>query len=350
MKNPFCISFGRKPVEYIDRIPERERIINTFTLDPITDQMFLITGVRGVGKTVLMNAAAHSLEEQDEWIVLWESSAEDINESIYSDLYHKLRRGSMGIGQMSVSFGGANVSVERKSPQENTVSQIDELLEKADKKKKKVLVVIDEVTNTPQMRSFAHMFQIECARNRPIFFLGTGLYENIEALSDENDLTFLHRAPRIVLNPLDNISVARSYQNIFGISEEKARDMAMLVKGYSFAFQALGYLYWENGKPDDLSEILPAYDAMLSDASYSKIWSECSGKDQEVLKAMAITSSEYVSDIRENCGNMTPNYFSVYRARLMKRGIITSSARRMIRFSLPRFREFVKNCILFSEM
>ena len=101
------------------------------------------------------------------------------------------------------------------------------------------------------MRSFAHMFQIECARNRPIFFLGTGLYENIEALSDENDLTFLHRAPCIVLNPLDNISVARSYQNIFGISEEKARDMAMLVKGYSFAFQALGYLYWEKGKSDD---------------------------------------------------------------------------------------------------
>lgn len=350
MKNPFCISFGRKPVEYIDRIPERERILNTFTLDPITDQMFLITGVRGVGKTVLMNAAAHSLEEENEWIVLWESSAEDINESIYSDLYHKLRKGAMGIGQMSVSFGGANVSVERKSPQENIVSRIDELLEKVGKKKKKILVVIDEVTNTPQMRSFAHMFQIECARNRPIFFLGTGLYENIEALSDENDLTFLHRAPRIVLNPLDNISVARSYQNIFGISEEKARDMAVLVKGYSFAFQALGYLYWESDKPKNLEEILPAYDAMLRDASYSKIWSECSGKDQEVLKAIAKTESDSVTYIREGCGDMPPNYFSVYRARLLKRGIITSNAKRTIQFSLPRFREFVNNNILFEEM
>lgn len=349
-KNPFCISFGRRPVEYIDRISEKERILNTFNLPPVTDQLFLIMGVRGAGKTVLMNTIANELEQDENWIVLRESASSDINRSIYADLYHQVhRRTNAEIERVSIAVQGTGISFDKKGPDENIISLIDDLLVKIDKKGKRVLVAVDEVTNSLQMRDFAHMFQIECSRDRMIFFLGTGLYENIKALSDEEDLTFLHRAPKIELSPLDNMSVARAYQNIFRIPVSMACAMAREVQGYSFAFQALGYLYWEKNAPENLDEVLLDYDSMLSDASYSKIWSECSEKDQLILTAMAQTESNSVLEIRNHCNGMTSNYFSVYRARLIERGIIVSDARRTLRFALPRFREFVNNGILFSD-
>ncbi|MGI6177189.1 MAG: AAA family ATPase [Eubacterium sp.] len=343
MKNPFCISFGRPPVNYIDRTVDKTHVIETFTLDPVTDQLFLITGVRGSGKTVFMNTIANTLEAEKDWVVLRESSESDIVNDIYSDLYRILNPHSSELQQLSVSVAGTGISVTKKEPPANVITLIDDLLERLEKKGKKVLVTIDEVTNTSQMKRFSHMFQIECSRARQIYFLGTGLYENIRLLSDGKDMTFLHRAPKIVLAPLNKSSVAGSYSDIFGISRERSMVMADYVQGYSFAFQALGYTFWEHGCPDDIKEVLPDYDVLLSDASYSKIWAECSKNDQLMLKAMAECDSENVTDIRRICGDVPPNYFSVYRDRLIKKGIVVSPARGSLKFALPRFKEFILN-------
>lgn len=348
-KNPFCISFGRQPVKYINRAVDKARILNTFTLEPITDQLFLITGVRGTGKTVLMNAISRELESEREWVVLRESPTSDINQAVCSDLLQCTGRKKAFIKQISVAAAGTGVTVERSGTAGNIISQIDELLEKLQKRGKKVLVTIDEVKNSPKMRDFSHMFQIECARGRPLFFLGTGLNENIQSLIDKKDMTFLQRAPKIALAPLNNIAIAGSYENIFGISKEKAVEMAGLVKGYSFAFQALGYVCWEHGMPDDLKAVLPDYDALLSDASYGKIWSECSKNDQKLLAAMAKSRTDDTASIRNLCDGITENSFPVYRARLLKKGIVVSPERGRLQFALPRFREFVLNCILFES-
>lgn len=339
-KNPFCISFGKQPFEYIDRTVDRQLVIDTFDLDPITDQLFLITGVRGSGKTVFMNTIAKQLQETENWIVLSESASSDITNMLYSDLYNQLKSKRPHVKDVSISIGGASISVSNKEPSENVITKIDELLTRVEKQNKKVLVLIDEVVNTPQMKEFSHMFQIEIGRNRSIFFLGTGLYENIFALSNEKDMTFLHRAPKIVLTPLNQISMAKSYQSIFKFDKEKAMKMAALTSGYSFAFQALGYVYWQKGQPDSIEDVLVDYEALLADASYSKIWSECSPKDQEILLAVAKTESKEVSEIRKQC-NVSINYFGVYRSRLMKRGILVSPARGQIQFALPRFKEFI---------
>ena len=78
----------------------------------------------------------------------------------------------------------------------------------------------------------------------PVYLLMTGLYENIYNLQNEKTLTFLYRAPKISLQPLNAGAVVSSYSNTFNISDEKAREMYTLTKGYPFAFQVLGYLCW----------------------------------------------------------------------------------------------------------
>lgn len=353
-KNPFCISFGKKPFEYIDRTLERQRIIDTFELEPITDQLFLITGIRGSGKTVLMNTVAEELSKNGNWIILRESASSNLLEMVYSDLYDKLNFKKQKIKKITLSLGAANLEMSSSQPKENIITKIDEQLIKAEKANKKILILIDEVVNTDQMKKFAHMFQIEIARNRQIFFLGTGLYENLLDLSDEKDLTFLHRSPRIVLSPLNLAAIARSYATIFSLNKKEAKEMALLTKGYSFAFQALGYICWNSNyylksrerHKDFLSaEILSEYDALLADASYSKIWSECSQKDKEILLAMMNIDTRKVAEIRKSC-NMSINYFSVYRSRLIKKGILFSPTRGEVEFALPRFRNFLDNQFL----
>lgn len=345
-KNPFCISFGKQPPNYIGRNVEKQRVLDTFREEPVTDQLFLITGVRGCGKTVFMNGVAAELEKNTDWIVLRESATADISRAVLADLAEKLKlKRHRPIKQAAVTIAGSGVNLEFEADTtpENVISRVDEALRQAADKGKKVLVVVDEVSNTPQMKDFSHLFQIEISQGRPLYFLGTGLYENVQELSDEKDLTFLHRAPRIELSPLNSGAIVESYRRIFSLSETKAQQMAKLTLGYSYAFQVLGYLYWEAGAPQDVAVVLPDYDAMLADASYRKIWMECSETDQRILNAMARIDSDRVAEIRKACGEMPPNYFSNYRQRLMKRGILTSSSHGTLQFALPRFREFVLN-------
>ena len=67
MANPFTITFGRRPAEMIERLPQRHEIIENFTSENANQQLYMITGVRGSGKTVLMTSVADLLrKEKDE--------------------------------------------------------------------------------------------------------------------------------------------------------------------------------------------------------------------------------------------------------------------------------------------
>lgn len=43
MNNPFTLSFGKKPVQYISRIAQTERIIGDFTAEESPNQIYMIT-------------------------------------------------------------------------------------------------------------------------------------------------------------------------------------------------------------------------------------------------------------------------------------------------------------------
>ena len=54
----------------------------------------------------------------------------------------------------------------------------------------------------------------------------TGLYDKIYELQNEKTLTFLYRAPKFEMQPLNNRLLAKEYQKIFQTSEKVAFDMA----------------------------------------------------------------------------------------------------------------------------
>ena len=50
MQNPFTLSFGKKPLQYISRISQTNQIVETFRSENPVNQLFMITGVRGSAK------------------------------------------------------------------------------------------------------------------------------------------------------------------------------------------------------------------------------------------------------------------------------------------------------------
>ena len=132
------------------------------------------------------------------------------------------------------------------------------------------------------MKVFVSTFQILIRNDLHVFLLMTGLYDNIQNLQNEKNLTFLYRAPKIELQPLNIRSISENYKNVLNVDDKTASEMAKLTKGYSFAFQVLGYLAWENNGFN--KKVLSSYKQYLEDYVYEKIWSELSMQDRTVAR------------------------------------------------------------------
>ena len=339
MQNPFTLTFGKSPLEPVERPVQTNEIIDTFTAEPVNQQMFLITGVRGFGKTVMMTEISRKLRTREEWVVIELNPSVDLLQGMLSKLNsNPVCAGIIKSAKIDLSFWGFGVSIEGAAPITDAETAIIAILEKMKKNGKKLLVTIDEVTNNEFMHVFAGSFQIFVRQDLPIFLLATGLYENIDELQNEKNLTFLYRAPKIQLKPLNQQAIIKKYMNIFQIEREQAAQMAELTKGYPFAFQVLGYLTWNNH--GNYREVLEEYEQYLSEFVYDKIWSELSQKDRVVARGIAETDSGKIKDIRERLG-METNQFNPYRKRLIKKGILSGEMRGYVHFTLPLFEDYV---------
>lgn len=339
MQNPFTLTFGKSPLEPVERPVQTNEIIDTFTAEPVNQQMFLITGVRGSGKTVMMTEISRKLRIREEWVVIELNPSVDLLQGMLSKLNsNPVCAGIIKSAKIDLSFWGFGVSIEGAAPITDAETAIIAILEKMKKNGKKLLVTIDELTNNEFMHVFAGSFQIFVRQDLPIFLLATGLYENIDELQNEKNLTFLYRAPKIQMKPLNQQAIIKKYMNIFQIEREQAAQMAELTKGYPFAFQVLGYLTWNNH--GNYREVLEEYEQYLSEFVYDKIWSELSRKDRVVARGIAETDSGKIKDIREHL-RMETNQFNPYRKRLIKKGILSGEMRGYVYFTLPLFEDYV---------
>ena len=342
MGNPFTLAFGKKPVQYVSRIVQTNRIIEDYEADPAVNQIYMVTGVRGSGKTVMMTNIAGLLSERDDWIVVELNATRDLLQSLASRLYAvpKLHECFLK-AKLDFSAFGLGVTIENAAPVTDVEDMVAKMLDQIQKLGKRLLITIDEVEYSEQMKVFVSAFQIFMRQEYPIFLLMTGLYENIYELQNNKSLTFLYRAPKIILAPLNLMAVRQHYADIFQLDEESSERMAELTRGYPFAFQVLGYLYWEQRDSKTLEEILPEYDQYLEEYVYSKIWSEMSERDKEIMQRLAASGEMRVKDLREQLG-MSSEQFSVYRERLKRKGVIDTREYGKISMALPRFEEFIK--------
>ena len=326
--NPYTVSFGKKPKQFIDRSLSTNNILDMFLADEPSNQTYIITGVRGSGKTVLLADIVKQIKNEPNWIVIdLDAKDKDMLTTAVAELYD-----NEGIYQ-STNDCGIKITDKRIA--------LRKLFEIVKKKNQRVLFTIDEVANTESIQEFISQFQILYRNENPIFLLMTGLYENINKIQDSESLTFLYRAPKEELTPLNFTGMTSSYQHVLNIPEDAALEMAKKTNGYPFAFQLLGYYTWEKLNQNNELDVMTNYRVKLEEYSYKKIWSETSRMEKKILIAMAINTTNRVSEIQE-LTNLKNNKFSVYRQRLLNKGILYTEGYGELWFTLPYFAEFVK--------
>jgi len=335
-KNPYSLVFGIEPTEYISRISQQNDIVES--LRNSSQRVYMVTGVRGAGKTVFMNEIKNYFAKQKDWEVVELSTERDMLNGLASKLSSKDKLSDIfKSAKINLSFLGFGVEIQGTNPIVDIEIALQKMLEALKKAKKNLLVVVDEVVDNKEMREFASVFQILLREKLPVNLLMTGLYENIDDLQNEKNLTFLHRAPKVSLNPLSLGTIAENYRVNLNVDIQEAIKMAQLTKGYSYAFQVLGYLAWSY--KDDMDKTRILFKQYLEEYVYDKIWSELSMKDRRVLFAIAQVPSGKILDIR-NILEMKPNEFTPYKKRLIRKGIIYDEQGYAI-FALPLFDEFV---------
>ena len=347
MSNPYTLVFGQPPMEIIGRTAQEERIISEFSSERPSNYLNLVTGIRGSGKTVFLTNIANRMREKKDWIVVNLNPQRDLllsfaaklnSDQHLSRLFQeaKINLQAFGIG---VNIGGA-------LPLQDIEEALIRMLRSVQSRKRKVLVTIDEVTNSRDMRIFASSYQLFLREKLPVFLLMTGLYKNIDRLRNADGMTFLERAPRTMLSPLSFNAMTDNYISTLGLKEDAATKLAKATKGYPFAFQTIGYFTYEY--PDNNEKALAEAKDYLYEFAYWKIWSELSPKDREVVVAIAKVPSGNVFEVREKL-NRSNNQFNPYRDRLLKAGVIHSPENGVVEFALPWFGQFALQARRTSE-
>ena len=334
-ENPFTLTFGKQPNLQIIRHEDMSRITEDFRAEHPVSQLYLIEGIRGSGKTVLMTAVARSLSDEGDWIVV------NLNQTVdlIADFAARLEESCHRIPRLlekgfQLSAAGIGIGIGGAVANANHVSTITSLLQRIQKKNRRVLITIDEVQHTQNMRVFASQFQIFLREEYPVFLIMTGLYEKIHAIQNDPSLTFLLRSPKVRMEPLSIFQIKKQYEKVFQAGEGITSQLASLTKGYAFAFQALGDAYWRNRDKKDMDVVLQRFDEMLDDYVYQKIWEDCSAKDREIILAM----DEGETKVGELCGrvSMTQSNFSRYRDKMIRRGILRAAGHGYVILALPR--------------
>ncbi len=336
--NPYSLTFGKEPVNAISREKQTDEIIEGITADNPEFQVCMITGVRGSGKTVMLTEVSAELRRNKEWIVVELSPERDMLHALTAELSN--RKELLQVfkdAKINLSFLGFGIEIDSEPPITDVVVALDRMLENITKGRRKVLIALDEAVSNQYVREFASQFQIFIRKKYDVFMLMTGLYDKIYKLQNEDTLTFLYRAPKIALEPLNSRLIAKQYRQVLDISEQEAREMADLVKGYPYAYQVLGYLCYK--RKCKYTEVLDEYDAYLGEYVYDKIWQELSAIDKSLLRAIALSETGKIDDLREITG-MSSGEMSVYRSRLIKRGLVRSAQYGHLEFTLPRFKEY----------
>ena len=348
VQNPFTHIYGSAGQAYID-MHWADKIIDNFSFDNPSEYVYKIIGVRGGGKTVVLSDVIKHFRSDEEqkngWIVYDLSSARDPLHTLVSFLANekflqeKKNMFKVNVGT-TLGLVSTNVSVDDSLDDKfyDDEVQLDILLKKAFEKNKKILVCIDDISKTKEVVAFCSVYAKYVRAAVPFYFVCTGLFSNIQSLGRVSNLTFFRRADAIEVKSLSDVSITTKYKRFLRLDMEEARSLALETKGYAYAYQVLGSLYFNKTDSENLEDIMDKYDEIIFSESYEKIWEELTDSEKELVKII------YEYKTREDILNhmKNPQNYSEFRKNLIKGGIIAETGRGTVDFALPHFDTFVK--------
>lgn len=340
--NPFNLMYGRIPNEsFVDRTYIVDNIFSVFDSENPSTMAYAITGVRGSGKTVLLRDISNKFSTKKNWITIDLNFGSDLVISLANKLLFEGTKNSLFLDwKLTISASVVSLTIGKSKEKISDPEIIlNEMLKKIKKANKRILISIDEVHNTKEIRYFANVFQSLVGHGYDVFLLMTGLENNILSLFNNKATSFLSRTPKIKLGPLDIKEISLQYQRHLNLDFEKSIEMAKITKGYAFAYQVLGYYLFEL-KKSSLNEVLDKFDIYMRNNGYDVIFNDLTATEKKICLSLEGKGVHSVSEIIQKL-QISDNNFNKYRRILIEKGIIESVEYGKIAFTLPRFNEFV---------
>lgn len=335
MENPYSLVFGKMPSNYIERENELNEIVETFSEKEPSVRSYALVGLRGCGKTVALSYIEKSFRDKKDFVVVSLNSDLDLFEQTLEYLTKKSLLDEL---KVSVSFLG--IGIEKSDTAESISFRIDECLNLLTKKGKRVLFAIDEISNTKNIKSFFQAFNVWLRKDYDVVVAMAGLNKNILSLQKDNRVSFLKRVEKKSLKNLALTSIMKDYQRNLKLSEERASEMALFTKGYSYAFQVLGYLCFRNQK--EYTDVIDQFDEKMTNNVYDIIWEDLTAKEKEIISLLLNAEVLEAKEVVEHVGK---NTYNQYRSILITKDILVDKGYGKIDFTLPRFKEIAQKQI-----
>ena len=364
MHNPFRPTFGASPRVWAGRdavLQDFGRALQGGPGNP--DRSLLISGSRGIGKTVLLTEL-EDIAIQQGWVVLRASARENMQqvlvESTIPEAIARLEeRPKRQLTGFSVAgIGSVSTHITDSEPAQRLVTQLRRLIDLLHDTG--VLITIDEVQDVDpdDLTQIAIAYQDLVRDDLPVAVAMAGLTRGINQLLDLPGATFLRRARHYELGPLTLEDARRAFEETSqegGIVFAAADQAAELSQGYPYLVQLLGFLAWERAVEDSLSTIdanvitLATPDAVerLGLQVHQPALRDVPPKQLEFLQTMALLEEQAgtpevpVAHVAELMGTTTTSV-SDTRQKLIDRDLVTPAGWGLVEFAQPYLGQYLR--------
>lgn len=386
IKNPFAPGAGSPPPELVGRDPvlEQARVLLGRVKQKKAEKSMLLTGLRGVGKTVLLNeiermAKAESYRtipvEAHEDKALGPLLAPHLRTILYeldrmAGAGDKVKRGlavlRSFIGALKIEVGDVTFGLDiepEKGAADSGDLEIDlpnlfvAVGEAAEERSSAVAVLIDEIQYFNQKELGALIMAMHKVQQRqlPLVLLGAGL-PILPGLAGESKsyAERLFSFPDIgALSQPDAAKALREPAHAAGVVFEAPAlaEVFRLTKGYPYFLQEWGYQSWNLAPAspitlqivqDSTARVIPRLDQNFFRVRFDRL----TPSEKNFLRAIAHLGdgAQRTGDIADALGVKISSLGPV-RAKLIKKGMIYSPAHGDIAFTVPLFGEFMIRAI-----
>jgi type II secretory pathway predicted ATPase ExeA len=382
IKNPFSPGAGSPPPELVgrDAILQKVRILLGRVRQRRSEKSMMLVGLRGVGKTVLLNETAH-LAKKDGYHTIILEAHED--KSLAALLTPQLRRLLFeldrmaalsekvrhGLGVLKSFISGIKVKVaeiefgldieaERGSADSGDLEAdlpnlFTAVAEAAQDRGTAIALLIDEIQYLSEKELSALIMSMHKMQQLqlPLVLLGAGL-PILTRLAGESKSYAERLFEFPAIGPLSSPDASKALRDpviAAGVEFDDGaiNEIVRLTQGYPYFIQEWGYQSWNHAKEpritlEDVQTATKTVTKRLDDNFFRVRFDRLTPREKEYLRAMA-----YLGSIPQRSGDIATilgvkvNSLGPTRAKLINKGMIYSPAYGDMAFTVPLFDEFM---------
>lgn len=387
IRNPFSPGAGAPPPELAGRdgVLEQAAVLFGRVLKKRPEKSLIMTGLRGVGKTVLLNEMERMALQAGYRTIFIEASVQKplvvlLVSQLRSLLYeldriagagNKVRRGlavlKSFVGGIKVSFGdvelGLDIEPEKGSADSGDLeADLPSLFiavgEAAEERQCAVAIFIDEIQyfSSGELNALIMAMHKMQQRQLPLVLVGAGL-PILPGLAG-NAKSYAERLFSFPdIGPLQEEDAAKALQDPVraeGVAFEPAalQEIYRMTKGYPYFLQEWGYQAWNQSESSPITlhlvqETTKPVVIRLDENFFRVRFDRLTDGEKKYLRAMAELGQGpyHTTDISGMLGVESSTALSPVRSKLIKKGMIYSPSHGLLNFTVPLFDEFMRRAI-----